>query len=99
MGKKYVDTIIHICSKAVVNTCFKLLEDSERLIDVDKLSNDATLRKFLLVMDEELAELYKLTPDADKLIEFLHDLIIRNRDNIAGLSITSEVKRFLNFTA
>ena len=99
MGKKNADTIIHVCSKAVVNTCFKLLEDSEGLIDASKLSNDVTLRKFLLVMDKELKELYKLTPDADKLIEFFHNLIILNRNNVTGLSIANEVKRFLNFTA
>ena len=93
MCKKNVDTIIHVCSKAVVNTCYELLEDSEGLIDASRLSNDATLQKFLLVMDKKLMELYKLTPDADKLIKFLHDLIIRNRDNITGLSIANEVSK------
>lgn len=93
MDKKNTDTIIHVCSKAVVNTCFKLLEDNEGLIDASRLSNDTTLRKFLLIMNEELAELYKLTPDADKLIEFLHNLIIHNRDNITRLSIANEVSK------
>ena len=96
MDKKTVDTIEHICEKAFLETCSELLKDSEGLINVEKLFDEAILKKFLSLMDKKLSNLYNFIPNADELIEFLHSFIIRNRNDIMQLSIYREVRTWLS---
>jgi hypothetical protein len=88
------DRAILIYKKVFLIACLKVLKDDKDLIDTSKLHDDVVFQKFISIMDEELSELYKLTPDASKLIDFFSKIIIQYRNSPEF----SKVKKIIHYT-